>query len=160
MIKKDLANGRWPLVRYCWLLRPANSRQAYKSSSQWGETTGQHGWEFSHLLIAHLLRSLRSNEQLWAIRSGQMTDCERILSWANRSWQMSYCERFTQVAHDKLASEQIAGFFDWIAHLLFSSQKTSNLFKKIWLKSYFLVRFWYIFLMFFFKLAIRTFPLF
>ena len=64
---------------------------------------------FAHRSFAHLLRSLRSNERLWAIRS-------------DHSGQMSNCERIDQVTHDKretvsdslrllrLINEQIARF--------------------------------------------------
>ena len=82
------------------------------------------GWEFAHSLIAHLiirsfpsnqmsdcerfpqiaqdkwatvselLRSLKTNERMWANRSGH-------------SWQMSNCELFAPVAHDKWANEQL-----------------------------------------------------
>ena len=43
-------------------------------------------------------RSLRTNKQLWANRSG-------------RSWQKSNRERFAQDTHDKRANERIASFF-------------------------------------------------
>ena len=49
------------------------------------------GWEFAQSLIAHLLKSLRTNEQMWAIHSG-------------RSGQMSNCEWIAQIAHDKWAN--------------------------------------------------------
>ena len=65
-----------------------------------------------------------SKEQLWA----NCSDC---------SWQKSNRERFAQVAHDKWENEQIAHFFQRIAHLLFRSPKTSDSLKKCWLKSYF-----------------------
>ena len=39
------------------------------------------GWEFTHSLI-----SLKSNEQLWAIRSRQMSDCEQIAQVAQDKW--------------------------------------------------------------------------
>ena len=56
-------------------------------------------WEFTHLLIAQIkwatvsdsLRSLRTNEQLWANHSG-------------RSFQKSDCERIAQVSYDKWAT--------------------------------------------------------
>ena len=67
--------------------------------------------------------------------------------------QMSDCERFAQIALDKWATvseplrllmtnEQITRFFERIAHLLFSSQKTSNSPQKIWLNSYFFCKFY------------------
>ena len=43
------------------------------------------GWDFAHSLIAHLLKSLRTNERMWAICSGH-------------SGQMSNRRRFVQVA--------------------------------------------------------------
>ena len=64
--------------------------------------------------VSDLLRSLRTNERLWANRSG----C---------SWEMSDHERFAQVAHDKWANERVA----------------KNFLTKS-LKSYFLVRFLYV----------------
>ena len=67
--------------------------------------------------VSNLLRSLKTNEQLWANRSGRL-------------WQMNDCERFAQVANDKWANEQIARFFEGIAHSLFRSQKTSDSLKK------------------------------
>ena len=81
-------------------------------------------------------------------------------SWANRSgrsWQKSIRELFALVAHDKRANERIARFFERIAHSLFCSQKTINLLKNIWLKSYFLERFWYIFCKFKKNWAVRSF---
>ena len=67
------------------------------------------GWDFAHRSFTKIaqdkwanvrdpLRSLRTNEQLWANCSGH-------------SWQMSECERFAQVAQEKWANEQIALFF-------------------------------------------------
>ena len=44
--------------------------------------------------VSDLLRSLRTNERLWANRSGH-------------SWQMSKCERFAQVAQDKWVAEKL-----------------------------------------------------
>ena len=44
---------------------------------------------FAHRLFAHLLRSLKSNEQLWAIcsdRSGQRSDCEPIAQVTHDKW--------------------------------------------------------------------------
>ena len=126
------------------------------------------GWDFAHSLIAHWLiaHSFFFSKSLILLRaihsdgSGQMNNCERIPQvhmtnerpWANRSgrsWQKSDCERFTQGDHDKRANEQIA-------HSLFCSQKKSDLLSKIWLNSYFFVRLFHIF----FKLVIRSFPLF
>ena len=66
------------------------------------------------MLIANSLISLKSNERLWAIRSEEMSDCERI----------------AQVAHQKWANEWIAHFFERIAHSLIFGQKTSDLLGK------------------------------
>ena len=41
---------------------------------------------FAHRLFAHLLRSLKSNEQLWAIRSGQRSNCEPIAQVTHEKW--------------------------------------------------------------------------
>ena len=35
------------------------------------------GWKFAHLLIAHLLRSLKTNELPWAIRSGRSEEMSK-----------------------------------------------------------------------------------
>ena len=73
---------------------------------------------------------------------------------------MSNCEQIAQVAHVKrvtkskklrllMTNEQLSDslvFSEQIAHSLFCWQKTSYLPNKIWLKLYFLVRFWYVFL--------------
>ena len=45
---------------------------------------------------------------------------------SDRSEEMSDRERITQVAHQKLANERIAHFFERIAHLLIFGQKTSD----------------------------------
>ena len=90
------------------------------------------GWEIAHLLIAHLLKLLRSNKQLWAIRS-------------DRWGQMNNCKQFSQISHDKWANEWIAHFFEQITHLLFYSPKTSNLLKKNLTK----IKFFGVFLYFF-----------
>ena len=74
--------------------------------------------------VSKSLRSFMSKEQLCA----NCSDC---------SWQKSNRERFAQVAHDKWENEQIAHFFQRIAHSLFRSPKTSDSLKKCWLKSYF-----------------------
>ena len=53
------------------------------------EFTFFQGWEFVHLLIAHLLISLKSNEQVWGIRSDrskQMSDYEQIAQVVQRKW--------------------------------------------------------------------------
>ena len=68
------------------------------------------GWEFAHSLIAHLLISLKSNEQLWRfaqIAQDKWATVSKSLwllrgneqPWANRSGrsrQMSDRERFAQ----------------------------------------------------------------
>ena len=91
-------------------------------------------------LIAHSLRSLKSNEQLWAIhsdRSSEMSDCERIAQVAHIKratvskllrllTKNEQCERIAQVAHQKWANERITRFFEQIAHSLIFSQKTSD----------------------------------
>ena len=46
--------------------------------------------------------------------------------WANRSEEMSNRERIAQVAHQKWANEWIARFFERIAHSLNFRQKTSD----------------------------------
>ena len=89
--------------------------------------------------VSDSLRSLRTNEWLWANRSG----C---------SWQISNCEQFSQVAHYKWANR----LFFWANRL----QKMSSLLKNCWLKSYLLVRFFYIFCKFKKTRAIRSFTLF
>ena len=64
--------------------------------------------------------------------------------WVNRSffkWQKCGHEWFAHVAHDKRANEQIALFFEQIAHSLFWSQKASYLLKKMWRKWYFFCTF-------------------
>ena len=46
------------------------------------------GWEFAHSLIAHLLISLKSNERLWAIRSGrseEMSDVSESLIFGQKT---------------------------------------------------------------------------
>ena len=72
--------------------------------------------------VSDLLRSLRTNEQLWANRSG----C---------SCQKSHRERIAQVAHDKWATVSAS------LRLLMINERMSKLLKKIWLKLYF----WYVF---------------
>ena len=69
------------------------------------------GWEFSHSL-----RSLKSNERLWAIHSGQMSNCERI----------------AQIAHVKRA---ICSGCSW---------KMSDSLKIFWTKIVFFVHFLYV----------------
>ena len=75
------------------------------------------GWEFAQSLICsslicsfvQVLRSLRSNEQLWAICS----DC---------SGQMSDCEQITQVTHDKWATVS-----DWLRLLMINEQMSKTI---------------------------------
>ena len=63
------------------------------------------GWEFAHLLIAHLL-----------ILLNQMRDCEWFAQIAQDKWatvseslrSLKTDERFAQVAHDKWANEPFA----------------------------------------------------
>ena len=81
------------------------------------------GWEIAHWLI-----SLKSNEQLWAIRSvrsRQMSDCEPI---SGCSWQMGDCDRIAQIAHDKWAT--VSNLLRW---LMINEQMSDSL-KKLWLK--------------------------
>ena len=96
------------------------------------------GWEFAHLLIAHLLirsfcsnqmskwatksdslRSLKTNEWPWANHSGhseEMSDCEQIAQVAQEKWAtvsdslrlLRRNERFAQVAQKKWANERFA----------------------------------------------------
>ena len=79
--------------------------------------------------MSESLRLLTKNEQPWDIGLG-------------RSPKMSNREIFAQVAHQKWKNEQIAHFFERIAHLLIFSQKTSDSLRKpmkefpILLKSY------------------------
>ena len=76
-----------------------------------------------------------SNEKSLKTKNLKITGLE-IRSFCSN--QMSNCERFAQIAQDKWATvsdslrslminEQIARFFEQITHLLFHSQKTSNL---------------------------------
>ena len=84
------------------------------------------GWESTHLL-----RSLKSNERIWAIRS----DC---------SGQMSDCERIAQVAHDKWVTVS-----DSLRSLMINKPISDSKIK-------FFVRFLYVIK----TRAIRSFPLF
>ena len=86
---------------------------------------------FAHCSFAHLLKSLRTNEWMWAICSG-------------RSEQMSDYEWIAQVAHDKLANlsdllrslrtnEQTSKLLRFLSKLLiflFSLHKISNSIKN------------------------------
>ena len=72
--------------------------------------------------VSKSLRSLMTNEKLWANCSG----C---------SWQMSNRERNAQVDHDKRATVSKS------LRLLFRSQKMSDLLKRNLIISYFYVRF-------------------
>ena len=138
------------------------------------------GWEFAHLLIAHSLFSLKSNEGLWAIRSDrstEMSDCERIVHllislksnewlWAirsDRSWEMCDCERMFRLlktneqpwANRSGRSWQMSDRerFAQVAHDKWANERFA---KQIWLKSYFLIRFLYVKK----TRVIRSFPLF
>ena len=64
---------------------------------------------FAHRLFAHLLRSLKSNEQLWAIRS-------------DRSGQRSNCEPIAQVTHEKWATVS-----DSLRSLMINEQTSESL---------------------------------
>ena len=83
---------------------------------------------------------------------------------SGRSCQKSNCEWIAQVAHDKRATvsdllrvlmrkEQMSQSLFFIENCSFalSLKKKSNLQKKMWLSSDFLVRFLYVFLQVFFK---------
>ena len=89
--------------------------------------------------VSDFLRSLKTNEWLWANCSG----C---------SYQKSDCERIAQVTHEKWATMSNS------LRLLMINEQMSNLIKKIWLKLYFCCCFIYVF--YFKKWAIRSFPLF
>ena len=122
-------------------------------------------WEFSFAHRSSLIRSLLICSSLICsslIRSRQMSSCERIaqdysnkLPWANRSGhsgQKSDHEWFAQVVHDKRENEQIA-------HLLFRSQKMSNLLNKFDQNRIFCSFFVRFFVHFLKKQAICSFPL-
>ena len=72
--------------------------------------------------VRESLRSLAKNERPWAIRSGH-------------SEEMSDREQIAQVAHQKWANEQIAGFLEQIAHWLIFSQKRAICSENRWAKS-------------------------
>ena len=76
--------------------------------------------------VSHLLRSLKTNEQLWANRSGG-------------SYQNNDHEQIAQVAHDKWATVSD------LLMLLMINEQMSDLLQIIWLKSYFLVCLIYVF---------------
>ena len=89
------------------------------------------GWgmcSFAHRSFAHVLKLLRTNEQMWGIRSGcsgQMSDCERIAQVAHDKWA-----NVSNLLRSLMINERMSCFFEWIAHLLFCSQKTSTCSKK------------------------------
>ena len=128
------------------------------------------GWEFAHSLIcsslirsslicsfAHLLRSLKSNEQLWAIPSdysGQMRDCERIVQVTHVK-KATVSESLRSLKTNERISESFV-FSEQITHLLFCSQKPAIFSNFFLTKIKFLKRF----LSIFFKQAICSFPLF
>ena len=100
------------------------------------------GWEFAHSLIAHLLKSLRTNEQMWAIRSGrsgQMSDCERIAQVAHEKWA-NVSDSLRSLRTNEWMSKSL-GILSKSLMFLFSSQKMSNPLKKI-PKNRFFVRFY------------------
>ena len=69
--------------------------------------------------VSESLRSLTKNEWPWASHSG-------------RSEEMRNRERIAQVAHQKWVNEQIARFFEQIAHsLIFSQKRTTSLRKPM-----------------------------
>ena len=72
--------------------------------------------------VSKSLRSLTKNEWPWAIRSGQ-------------SPKKSDHEWIAQVAHQKWLNEQIARFFEQIAHSIIFLQKTSDSLRK-WMNKF------------------------
>ena len=72
--------------------------------------------------VSKLLRLLTKNERPWAICSG-------------RSPKMSNHEQIAQVAHEKWANEQIAHFFEQIAHSLIFSKKRAIRSENRWANS-------------------------
>ena len=95
--------------------------------------------------VSDSLRSLRTNERLWANRSGrscQKSDWEWIAQVAHDKW--STVSNSLRLIHDNWVNEQIAYFF-W-ANCLFALfslllSKNEQFAQKIWLKSYFFVCF-------------------
>ena len=95
--------------------------------------------------VSDLLRSLKTNERLWANGSGrscQKSDWEWIAQVAHDKW--STVSNSLRLIHDNWVNEQIAYFF-W-ANCLFALfslllSKNEQFAKKIWLKSYFFVCF-------------------
>ena len=81
--------------------------------------------------VSELLRLLTKNEGPWAIRSGL-------------SPKMSNHEQIAQVAHQKWANEQIASFFEQIAHMLIFWKKWAICSENRWANSQpcILVTFW------------------
>ena len=88
------------------------------------------GWEFAHSLIAHLLiRSYRSNQMSDLLRS--LKTNERM--WANRSVrseEMRDRKRIPQVAEDKWAAVSDS------LRSLRGNEWMSDSFKKCWQKKY------------------------
>ena len=100
---------------------------------------------FTHHSFAHLLRSLKSNEWLWAIRwdsSGQMSHCEQIIQVAHDIWAWATVSDSLRLL---MINEQIVHFFwgnclffpskslvfsERIPQLLFPSQKQAIRSKK------------------------------
>ena len=83
--------------------------------------------------VSNLLRSLRTNERLWANRSGrscQKSDWEWIAQVAHDKW--STVSNSLRLIHDNWVNEQITYFFWANLFALFSLllSKTSNLHKK------------------------------
>ena len=69
--------------------------------------------------VSNLLRSLKTNERLWANRSG----CSR---------QMSDCERIAQVAHKVLAKTSIILFFSMFYKGFFVKKRAICSFPHFW----------------------------
>ena len=81
---------------YTLYSRDSHLRLAYRAICNWNfEQFLCEGPRVGNSLIAHSLKSLRTNERMWAIRSSS-------------SGQMSDCERIAQVAHDKWANVSVS----------------------------------------------------
>ena len=97
--------------------------------------------------VSDSLRSLRTNERLWANRSGrscQKSNWEWIAQVAHDKW--STVSNSRRLIHDNWVNEQITYFF-W-ANCLFALfslllSKNEQFAQKIWLKLYFFVCFFF-----------------
>ena len=110
------------------------------------------GWEFAQIAqfkwatVSSSLRSLRTNEQLWANRSGrscQKSDCEQIAQVAHQKWAMWANRKSLRLLTKnewpwanrlglslKISKWANRSFFELIPYSLIFSQKTSNLLRK------------------------------